>query len=685
MRMTSLAPDARGRLPSTVLTTALYLVLFLVLSFWLKVPIHTLAAAPVLLAAWAHGKRAVLVVWMLIFLTHAYVNYQVVYFGGTPHLTFVAGSLALLAIGLGLGALRDRTETQVRLRRLIEARYERAARGANDVLWEWEVESGSAYFSAQWPELLGCTRDELSPRINEWFDRVHPDDVAALKGEIERHRRGETLRFEHEHRIRRKDGSLLWVSTRGVASTAGEIGPARVTGWITDITDHKRSEAQLRRLAFHDALTGLPNRSLFMDRLRKTHARARRRGSSYAVLLADLDRFKVVNDSLGHAAGDLLLMKVGRLLRETLRPADTIARLGGDEFVILLEDLERPEQVDEVASEVLGALCQPLEIEGHRVVVGASVGLSRGGKDRDSEPEDIVREADIAMYEAKNLGGGRVELFDPASHARVSERLDLENELRKALDGETLHVHYQPIVDIELGAVVGFEALARWQHPRLGPVSPGKFIPVAEEAGLIEQLGECVLRIACRQGDRLRREFPDAPAWRMGVNLSVAQLGRSDLLASIDDALEKSGLPPDYLSLEITESGLLEDTEMASRTFSALQARGVRLSMDDFGTGYSSLHYLRRFRIDTLKIDCSFVRDMEHTAGEEICAAVINLGRDLGLTVVAEGVERPEELARLRRLGGRYAQGYLMSKPLPAQELEKWLATMPGWRMKLAS
>lgn len=683
MRMNE--PTSAERMRSwVVLTTLSYCAVFVAAALLFDVALHSLAAVPVLLAAWALGKRGVIAVWAVILVAHFFVNYWISQFGASPNLTFITGSVALLGIGLGIGALRDRTEAQVKLQRLIEARYERAARGANDVLWEWDIEGGGAYFSAQWPELLGASKAELAPRISEWFDRVHPDDLQGLKAEIERHRSGETVRFEHEHRIRRKDGSMVWVSSRGVASSKDEIGPPRITGWITDITDQKRSEAQLRRLAFHDALTGLPNRALFMDRLIQAHARSERRGTGYAVLLADLDRFKVVNDSLGHAAGDLLLTKVGRLLRETLRPADTIARLGGDEFVILLEDLDRPPLADEIATEVLGALCQPIELDGHRVVTGASVGLSRGGLGRKVDPEDIVREADIAMYQAKGLGGGRIELYDPAFHARVSERLDLENELRRALDGETLHVHYQPIVDVEAGLVVGFEALARWHHPRLGPVSPAKFIPVAEEAGLIEQLGECVLRIACRQAERLRREFPDAPPWRMGVNLSVAQLARSDLNNRIEDALVLSGLPADYLSLEITESGLLEDTELASRTFSALQAKGVRLAMDDFGTGYSSLHYLRRFRIDTLKIDGSFVRDLD-AAGEEICAAVINLGRDLGLSVIAEGVERPEELLRLRRLGGTLAQGFLLSKPLSATDLEAWLSQMAGFRMKIAS
>ncbi len=682
MRVTD--PDRTRAMYGAMLATGLYCAVFVAAAMWFDVTLHALAFVPLLLSAWVVGKRGAAASFSAIAIVHYFVHFRMAPFEPASVLTFSTASAALLATGLGIGALRDRIAAQLRLQRLIEGRYERAAKGANDVLWEWEVETGGAYFSAQWPELLGYASFELAPRISEWFDRVHAEDLPGLKAAIEPHGSADTLSFEHEHRLRRKDGSIVWVASRGVASAANDAGPRRITGWLTDITEHKRSEAQLRRLAFHDALTGLPNRALFMDRLVQAHARTRRRGTAYAVLLADLDRFKVVNDSLGHAAGDVLLARVGKLLRDTVRSTDTVARLSGDEFVILLEYLEHPLQADELATQVLATLCQPIDIDGHGVVISASVGLSRGGLDRDVEAEDVVREADIAMYQAKGRGGRRIEVYDPAFHARVSERLDLENELRRALDGETLHVHYQPIVDVDSGIVVGFEALARWHHPRLGPVSPAKFIPVAEEAGLIEQLGECVLRLACHQGARLRQAFPDAPAWRMGVNLSVAQLVRLDLHTRIEEALDTSGFPADYLSLEITESGLLEDTELAARTFSALQSRGVRLAMDDFGTGYSSLHYLRRFKIDTLKIDGSFVRDLD-TAGEEICAAVINLGRDLGLTVIAEGVERPEELARLRRLGGTLAQGFLLSKPLAAPDLESWLASMPGWRMPLAS
>ncbi len=677
---------ARLRVPDSAvpLSVAIYLALFALASAQFSLPAGPLATVPVVLAAWSRGRRGVLWVSLGLIAGHGLLALL------GPAYALEGYELAwgalLLALGFGLGAVRDLGERERAALSAAEQRFERALREAHDVLWEWDMVSGSAFFSSRFQELVGSGRPTLPTRISEWFERVHPEELEPLHSAIEEHRRGESERFEHVHRLRRHDGSYVWVAAGGLITRNAQGEPIRMTGWLSDVTEQRRSEAQLRRLALQDALTGLPNRVLFMDRLEQAHERARRRQRDYAVVLVDLDRFKVINDSFGHALGDLLLMKVARILRDTVRPGDTIARLGGDEFVILLEELDQPEQADEIANEVLGTLVQPIEVDGHRVVVGASIGMSRGSGQRGAlRPEEILREADIAMYKAKSMGGERVDVYDPNGQNNLAERLDLENELRRALDGETLHVHYQPIVDVEAGVVVGFEALARWHHPRLGPVSPGKFIPIAEELGLIDRLGECVLRVACRDAAKLKRSFPDAAPFRMGVNLSVAQLAHTDLCARVAQALAESGLTADYLGLEITESGLLEDTEGAVRIFSQLQEMGVRLSMDDFGTGYSSLHYLRRFRIDTLKIDGSFVRDMEHTAGEEICATIINLGKDLGLSVVAEGVEHPEELQRLRRLGGRYAQGFLLSRPLPFEQLCAWLESMPGWRMKMAS
>lgn len=663
-------------------SAVLYAGLFLFGALGLHTSFAACLAVPMFLAGLLRGRRAALA--MAVMLTAFHVCLFA--FGGalsayTPELVPAA---LLAGLGLLMGGLSDvRRSAKLRIAHE-EQRFERALKEADDVLWEWDLRSGSAFFSARFGQLLMVPSQELSQRITEWFDRVHPEDAEPLKQAIEEHRAGRSERFEITHRLRRKDGVYVWVEAGGQLSLDSAGAPCRVTGFITDVTEHRRSEAQLHRLTFSDSLTGLPNRVLFMERVEQAQERARRRNREFAVLLVDLDRFKVINDSLGHAIGDLLLLKVARMLREVVRPEDTIARLGGDEFVILLEDLERIEEAEALASEVLGALTQPLDVEGHRVAVGASVGISGGLAGRDVlRPEDALREADIAMYAAKAKGGERVDRYDPTGKNNHGELLELETDLRKALDAQALEVHYQPIVDIESSVVVGFEALARWPHPKLGMVSPGVFIPIAEEAGLIEQLGDCVLQLACRDAALLRRSFPEASPFRMGVNLSVAQLAQDDLCERVEHALQVHGLPPSYLSLEITESGLLKDTETAARVFGRLRSHGVSLSMDDFGTGYSSLQYLRRFSIDTLKIDGSFVRDLEHPAGEEICATILNLGRDLGLSVVAEGVERPEEMQRLKALGGRYAQGFLLSRPLPFAKLTTWLEERPGWRWKM--
>lgn len=661
-----------------------YAALFLVFGLGYQVSLGVLLAVPIFVAAHYFGVRGALTVSGILTVFHG-----VAFVASVPlaqHSPALVPACLLGLLGVVLGAARDARLASQKKLAVMEQRFDRALKEAEDVLWEWDLNSGSSFFSGRFAKLLGTSGGEQSSRITEWFDRVHPEDVEHLKRAIEEHRSGRSPRFEHAHRLRRKDGSYVWVEAGGKLSNDANGHGQCMTGWITDVTEQRTSEAQLRRLAFSDALTGLPNRVLFMERLAQAQERARRRKREFAVLLVDLDRFKVINDSLGHALGDLLLLKVSRILREAVRPEDTIARLGGDEFVILLEDLERTEEADEVAAEVLGALTQPVEVEGQRVAVGASVGISRGVAGREAlRPEDILREADIAMYEAKAKGGERADSFDPTAQTNMAERLELEMDLRRALDAQALEVHYQPIVDVESGVVVGFEGLARWPHPKRGMVSPGVFIPIAEEAGLIDQLGECVLQLACRDAAALKNSFPDAAPFRMGVNLSVAQLAQRDLCERVEQALARYDLPASYLSLEITESGLLKDTETAARIFARLRGHGVSLSMDDFGTGYSSLQYLRRFSIDTLKIDGSFVRDLEHAAGEEICATILSLGTDLGLSVVAEGVERPEELARLKRLGGRYAQGFLLSRPLPFEKLCAWLAERPGWRWKMAS
>src|SRR3954454_21801687 len=429
--------------------------------------------------------------------------------------------------------------------------------------------------------------------------------------------------------------------------------------------------------AFHDSLTGLPNRALFLDRLELAHARAQRSGSPIAVLFMDLDAFKNVNDSLGHAAGDELLVMVAGRLRRWVRPSDTAARFGGDEFAILLEDLDASNAAQLVAQRILDSLREPFEIQGQEVYVGASIGIASSAH---PGSDDLLRNADLAMYRAKGLGKGRHQIFEPGMHVAVLERLELEVDLQRALDRVEMTVHYQPIVELATKKVVVLEGLVRWNHPVRGMVQPGEFIPLAEETGLIHRLGQWVLE----------RAIHDSCAWnaergngngalvRVGVNLSGRQLAEPTLVGQIAAALSDSGMPAHHLVLEITETVLMHDLEETVVKLQELKRLGVALSVDDFGTGYSSLQYLRRFPLDSLKIAKSFVDGVGGPSQDAAVArAIIELGTSFQLVVVAEGIERRDQHARLVELGCTYGQGFLYSRPVPADQVEQLLLRGP--------
>ncbi|MDP8969892.1 MAG: EAL domain-containing protein [Actinomycetota bacterium] len=425
--------------------------------------------------------------------------------------------------------------------------------------------------------------------------------------------------------------------------------------------------------ALHDSLTGLPNRALFMQRLDRALSLAMDGSTRVAVLFVDLDDFKTINDSLGHARGDRLLIAAARRIREFLDPAQTAARLGGDEFAVLLEDVERASDASDTAQGLLDALSASLQVDGDPVFVNASVGvaLSDGGE----QAGELLRNADVAMYRAKTLGKGRVAVFEGHMHAAILNRVELEADLRRALNQGQIRVDYQPIVRLDDARVSGVEALARWSHPGRGPVPPSDFIPLAEEIGLIVPLGRWVLREACRQVRAWQRAYPADPPLVVSVNVSGRQLQHPDFVAQVNEALEASGLDAGSLSLEITETILMRDTEATVDKLRALKKLGVRLAIDDFGTGYSSLSYLRRFPIDVLKIDKSFVDGLTAAAGEAtLVDAIVKLGHTLRLQTVAEGVERAEQLERLRSLGCPLAQGYLFARPLRADALDDLLA-----------
>jgi diguanylate cyclase (GGDEF)-like protein/PAS domain S-box-containing protein len=466
-----------------------------------------------------------------------------------------------------------------------------------------------------------------------------------------------------------RDRRWLSVNSRPLVAEGGSR-PYGVVCSFSDVTERRSAESQLNYQATHDALTGLRNRPVFIESLRQALAHARRSGSTDAVLFVDLDRFKTVNDSMGHLIGDEVLVAVARRLQAATRNVDTVARLAGDEFVVLCPDLPDSDAAERRANEIAQLVSQPIAVSsGRQVVITPSIGVSfvhNGAAD----PEELLRDADVAMYRAKERGRARVERFDQALRAQAQRRFDIERDLRIAIDEGQLTVHYQPMASMLTNRVVGVEALVRWNHPTRGSIVPSEFIPIAEETGLVLPLGAWVLEQACAQMARWKATIPGAHAMHLSVNLSGRQLGDPELVATIADALRGSGLDPESLWLEITESVLMDDAAGAARTLAAVRALGVHLVIDDFGTGYSSLAYLKRFPVDVLKIDRSFIDGLgTDPESEAIVHAVIGLARALNLNVVAEGVETTSQLAELRRLGCTMCQGFLIARPMPAEDV----------------
>ncbi|GBO55779.1 diguanylate cyclase/phosphodiesterasewith PAS/PAC sensor [Pseudanabaena sp. lw0831] len=456
----------------------------------------------------------------------------------------------------------------------------------------------------------------------------------------------------------------------------------------SQLMERKKMEAQLRHDAFHDALTGLPNRALFSDRLshalqlsqRRSHLNAGNLSEKFAVLFLDLDRFKVINDSLGHLAGDQLLKVVADRLTACLRGGDTVARLGGDEFVMLIEEIQDVNDVIDVVQRIQGALKVPILIDGNEIFVTASIGIAFNSADHNN-PEQLLRDADLAMYRAKDLGRERYETFNPDMHTEALRKLRLESELRRAIDRQELRVHYQPIVCLKTRQILGFEALVRWQHPEQGLVSPAEFIPIAEDIGLIGAIDFWVLQEACSQLRAWQDQFPMAKALTMNVNLSGRQFAKPDLTSQIEKVLSRTNLNHASLKIEVTESILIEKTSLSTKILSELQEQNIQICIDDFGTGYSSLSYLHRFPIHTLKIDQSFVSRIDSNSKDgEIVKAIIILGINLGLNVVAEGVETAEQLCFLEANNCHAGQGYYLFKPLEADTITKLLGDMPDRR-----
>jgi diguanylate cyclase (GGDEF)-like protein/PAS domain S-box-containing protein len=566
--------------------------------------------------------------------------------------------------------VEERVRTEHALRESQE-RYALAARAANDGLWDWDLTTNHVYYSPRWKAMLGLREEELAGGSEEWFSRVHAEDGPRVREELEAHLRGETDAFESVLRMRHAHGALRWMLCRGLAARNEAGAPLRVAGSLSDITERKQAEDQLVHDALHDALTGLPNRALFMDRLAQAVHRNLRRGKRpFALLYLDLDRFKLVNDSLGHQAGDRLLVEVSRRLLSCVRPADTAARLGGDEFAVLLDDIGVAD-VENAARRIGAELARPIRSDGPPIYTSASIGGCLSGSA--DTPEQYLRNADLAMYSAKR-SGRRLQMFDATMHEATLGRLSLETDLRRAVEAGEFVLHYQPIVSLEGARLEGFEALLRWEHPQQNRISPVEFIPLLEETRLIVPVGAWVVREACRQLAAWQRAHPLAACF-VSVNLSNVQLSHPELSQEIEEALASAELQPSCLALEITESTIMENPEAAARTLEGLRALGVRIYLDDFGTGYSSLAYLPRFPIDRLKIDASFVRRMmEHRRDMEVVRAIATVAQSLGMSLVAEGVEQGAQLQRLRELRCDAAQGFLFSPPVEAPAAERLLA-----------
>jgi diguanylate cyclase (GGDEF)-like protein/PAS domain S-box-containing protein len=471
-----------------------------------------------------------------------------------------------------------------------------------------------------------------------------------------------------ELQLRRRDGTPVWVLVNATLLGGGESSPEQVIeGTLIDITQRKTAERQLVHQAYHDALTGLPNRMLFHDRLKQSLAQARRQGRGLAVLFLDLDRFKLVNDTLGHAAGDRLLQSVAARLRQAVRESDTVARVGGDEFNLLLPGVDCGSKAAKTAEKILTTVARPVDLEGHRLFLTTSIGISMFPADAE-DAEALLTSADIAMYRAKELGRNGYQLCTPAMNAHTRERLTMENDLRHALERGELQLFYQPQVEVATGNTVGVEALLRWQHPVRGMVLPDAFIGVAEEARLIVPIGEWALGQACAQAAAWHAA--GWPELRLAVNLSALQFQQTDLTAAIRRVLDRTGLDPRFLQLEITESTAMSQAALTVEMLTALRGMGLSIALDDFGTGHTSLAYLKQFPIDALKMDRGFVADIEPSPrGRALVTAIVNLAHGLGLRVIAEGVETAGQLAFLRASGCDEVQGFLLSRPLPPGEL----------------
>ena len=540
-----------------------------------------------------------------------------------------------------------------------------------DIITKYTPEGICSYASPTSVKVLGYRPDELVGK--NFYDLFHPDDM-RIKRRVFTKLIKEPDNKSISYRIIKKDGSYMWLETNSKPVTDTRTGQViEIVAVSRDITERKETEERLLYLANYDSLTGLPNRALFRDRLRRAIARAQRNEKRVALLFLDLDRFKNINDSLGHHAGDQLLRGVARRLKQYARKGDTVARLGGDEFTVILEGVAHADDAALVAKKIIELMEPAYKIDGHEVVATPSIGITLYPDDA-ADMRTLLKNADTAMYRSKERGRNRYQFYTSDMNAKAYEYLMLENNLRHALEREEFRLFYQPQIDLHSQGLFGVEALLRWEHPEQGLLPPEHFIPFAEETGLIIPIGEWVLREACKQAVEWQNQ--GLPPTRVAVNLSMRQFRQKNFVDIVAGVLNETGLDPQYLELEVTESFLAHNAEQATEILRSLHRLGVHLSIDDFGTGYSSLSYLKQFPLNTLKIDQSFVRDISSDPdGATIAEAIIALGQSLRLNVIAEGVETEDQVFFLRGRGCDRVQGFLFSHPLPPEEIVGWLTS----------
>lgn len=558
-----------------------------------------------------------------------------------------------------------------------EQRWKFALEGSGDGVWDWYIQPDEMHYSQRWKEILGYDVQELANNLSGWKSVIHPDDLPSVMSDMNASLNGKAASYSNEHRVKCKDGSWKWILDRGMVVSRGPDNQVlRMVGTLTDISRLKESEEVIWNQANFDSLTGLPNRRMFYDRLEQEVKKTHRTGLNLALIFLDLDRFKEVNDTLGHDQGDILLKEASKRLICCVRESDTVARLGGDEFIIILGDLDDAGIVERVAQKILAELLEPFKLDREIAYVAASLGVTFYPEDA-KNLDDLMKNVDQAMYAAKSLGGNRYSYFTPSMQVSAQARMQMANDLRSAIADEQFWLVYQPIVELKSGRIAKAEALVRWHHPTRGMISPAEFIPVAEDTGLIIEIGEWVFHEAVNQVNFWRKTI--SKDFQISINKSPAQFHNEIKLPNTwFEYLAELGLPGQSVVVEITEGLLLDASEHVTKRLLEFRDAGVQVSLDDFGTGYSSLSYLKKFDIDYLKIDKSFVANLAPDSDDlALCEAIIVMAHKLGIKVIAEGVETAVQSDLLLAAGCDFGQGYFFSRPVKAEEFERLFTDFP--------